>query len=74
MPWVTEHTYNGAGSGQAFFLGGLDKAPVLERFKPHIFFDDQLSYCEPASKIIPTGHVPSGVKNDCKYDIKDTLD
>ena len=59
---------------EAFFLGGLDKVPVLERFKPHIFFDDQLSYCEPASLIIPTGHVPSGIKNDCNEIQKDTLD
>lgn len=49
---------------EAFFLGGLDKTPVLEIFKPHIFFDDSKSYCEPASSIVPTGHVDSGVKND----------
>lgn len=48
---------------EAFFLGGLDKTPVLEIFKPHIFFDDSSSYCEPASTIVPTGHVNSGVKN-----------
>jgi 5'-nucleotidase len=48
---------------EAFFLGGLDKAPILESFKPHIFFDDQHTYCINASKVVPTGHVPSGVKN-----------
>ncbi|OGO76482.1 MAG: 5'-nucleotidase [Clostridiales bacterium GWB2_37_7] len=48
---------------EAFFLGGLDKTPVLDIFKPHIFFDDSRSYCEPASSIVPTGHVDSGVKN-----------
>jgi 5'-nucleotidase len=49
---------------EAFFLGGLDKTPVLEMFKPHIFFDDSRSYCDPASSIVPTGHVDSGVKNE----------
>lgn len=48
---------------EAFFLGGLDKAPILEKFKPHIFFDDQQTYCQSAAKVAPTGHVPSGVKN-----------
>jgi len=48
---------------EAFFLGGLDKIPILETFKPHIYFDDQKTYCEPASTVIPTGHVPFGVKN-----------
>lgn len=48
---------------EAFFLGGLDKAPILASFNPHIFFDDQHTYCINASKVVPTGHVPSGVKN-----------
>lgn len=48
---------------EAFFLGGLSKEPILERFRPHIFFDDQQSYCLPASKYVPTGHVPAGVAN-----------
>jgi 5'-nucleotidase len=49
---------------EAFFLGGLDKAPILDKFKPHIFFDDQQTYCQSASRVAPTGHVPSGVKNE----------
>ncbi len=53
----------GIGVDEAFFLGGLDKAAILESFDPHIFFDDQHTYCINASKIVPTGHVPSGVKN-----------
>lgn len=48
---------------EAFFLGGLDKAAILEQFRPHIFFDDQQTYCQSAAKVAPTGHVPSGVKN-----------
>lgn len=53
----------GIGVDEAFFLGGLDKAPILEQFRPHIFFDDQQTYCQSASMYVPTGHVPSGIKN-----------
>lgn len=53
----------GIGIDEAFFLGGLDKAPILDRFRPHIFFDDQQTYCQNAAKFVPTGHVPSGIKN-----------
>ncbi len=55
--------YWGVNVDESFFLGGLDKAPILEQFRPHIFFDDQMAYCDPASKIVPTGHVPSGIAN-----------
>lgn len=51
---------------EAFFLGGLSKEPILEKFRPHIFFDDQQTYCLPASKLVPTGHVPSGIANQQK--------
>ncbi len=54
----------GISVDEAFFLGGLDKAAILESFDPHIFFDDQHTYCLNASKVVPTGHVPNGVKND----------
>lgn len=53
----------GVSIDEAFFLGGYDKAMVLERFKPHIFFDDQQNYCHNASAFVPTGHVPSGINN-----------
>lgn len=42
---------------EAFFLGGVQKDGVLARFRPHIFFDDQRSYCERASERTPTAHV-----------------
>ncbi|NBB75639.1 MAG: 5'-nucleotidase, partial [Bacteroidetes bacterium] len=41
----------------AFFLGGVDKGPVLESFNPHIFFDDQDIHVESAAKRVPTGKV-----------------
>jgi 5'-nucleotidase len=42
---------------ETFFLGGIEKAPVLEALRPHIFFDDQLSHLTPASRFIPSAHV-----------------
>lgn len=41
----------------AFFLGGVDKGPVLKEFNPHIFFDDQDVHIEAASDQVPTGKV-----------------
>ncbi|MFW5443609.1 MAG: 5'-nucleotidase [Methylococcaceae bacterium] len=43
---------------EVFFLGGMDKTPVLEAFQPHIFFDDQELHVENASKVVPAGKVP----------------
>ncbi|CAM3677912.1 5'-nucleotidase [Marinicrinis lubricantis] len=48
---------------EAFFLGGIDKRRVLQIFKPHIFFDDQVSHIEGVSRIAPSVHVPFGVTN-----------
>ena len=42
---------------EAFFMGGVSKAKVLEAFRPHIYFDDQDAHCEPASKLVPTAKV-----------------
>jgi len=48
---------------QAFFLGGVEKNKVLELYRPHIFFDDQLAHAQPASRILPAVHVPFGIAN-----------
>ena len=48
---------------ESFFLGGLDKGVFLREFAADIFFDDQQQHCNSASKYVPTGHVPSGIKN-----------
>lgn len=48
---------------QAFFLGGVEKTKVLERYRPHIFFDDQLAHARPASRVLPAVHVPFGIAN-----------
>ncbi|WP_028652635.1 5'-nucleotidase [Nocardioides halotolerans] len=46
-----------------FFLGGWEKAAVLAILKPHIFFDDQMSHLEGTLGVVPSVHVPFGVKN-----------
>jgi 5'-nucleotidase len=48
---------------EAFFMGGVSKTQILHKFKPHLFFDDQEAHCLPASSVVPTGHVPYGIKN-----------
>ncbi|AAU92641.1 5'-nucleotidase [Methylococcus capsulatus] len=48
---------------EALFLGGRDKSQFLAAFGADIFFDDQKSNCEAASRHVATGHVPHGVAN-----------
>jgi 5'-nucleotidase len=48
---------------EVFFLGGIEKTRVLEVFKPHIFFDDQLIHVEGAAATVPCAHVPFGIAN-----------
>jgi 5'-nucleotidase len=48
---------------ESFFLGGIDKARVLRVFRPHVFFDDQLSHIEGTAQIAPSVHVPFGSAN-----------
>ncbi|MGZ8319408.1 MAG: 5'-nucleotidase [Telluria sp.] len=54
----------GVSANETFFLGGMDKARVLSVFKPHIFFDDQLTHLKASpGGTIPMVHVPFGVAN-----------
>ena len=48
---------------EALFLGGLDKGEFLRAFGADIFFDDQRTHVESASRHVPAGHVPHGVAN-----------
>jgi len=48
---------------ETFFLGGLEKRPILEIMKPHIFFDDQMTHLDSVAKNIPSVHVPFGIRN-----------
>ena len=43
---------------EAFFLGGVSKTDVLQAFGAHIFFDDQRTHTDPASKVVPSAVVP----------------
>jgi 5'-nucleotidase len=51
---------------QTFFLGGMDKGRILAEFKPHLFFDDQMTHAGPAAGTVPSVHVPFGVINEPK--------
>ncbi|HUG47667.1 MAG TPA: 5'-nucleotidase [Candidatus Limnocylindria bacterium] len=42
---------------ETFFLGGIEKAPVLAALRPHIFFDDQLGHLKEAQRRVPAAHV-----------------
>jgi 5'-nucleotidase len=53
----------GVAADETFFLGGMDKARVLAIFKPHMFFDDQLSHLKSNGSAIPMVHVPFGIAN-----------
>lgn len=47
----------------AFFLGGWEKSRVLAVLRPHIFFDDQMTHLEGAQDVVPSVHVPFGIRN-----------
>ena len=47
----------------AFFLGGIEKAKVLEILRPHIFFDDQPAHLKSTSSVVPSVHIPFGITN-----------
>ena len=54
----------GVSADETFFLGGMEKARVLSVFRPHIFFDDQLTHLKAApGGTIPMVHVPFGIAN-----------
>lgn len=43
---------------EVFFLGGVRKSDVLKAFNANIFFDDQATHTDPASKLVPSARVP----------------
>ncbi|PIZ03958.1 MAG: 5'-nucleotidase [Gammaproteobacteria bacterium CG_4_10_14_0_8_um_filter_38_16] len=44
---------------EALFLGGLAKGTFLKAFQADIFFDDQQTHCDSASRHVTTAHVPN---------------
>jgi 5'-nucleotidase len=53
----------GVMANDAFFLGGVEKKLVLDVLQPHIFFDDQSGHLASASEVVPSVHIPFGIKN-----------
>lgn len=49
---------------EVFFLGGINKSRILEEFRPHIFFDDQLGHIQGTAQVAPSVHIPFGVANE----------
>lgn len=54
----------GVDVDDAFFLGGIEKGPVLKLLGPDIFFDDQLTHIESALEHTLSAHVIFGVRNE----------
>ncbi|WP_297080833.1 5'-nucleotidase [uncultured Demequina sp.] len=54
----------GVTINDAFFLGGIEKARVLEVLRPHLFFDDQDGHLTGALTHVAGVHVPYGVANE----------
>ncbi|NLC10510.1 MAG: 5'-nucleotidase [Gammaproteobacteria bacterium] len=57
---TTLHSW-GVEADETFFLGGMDKRHILNVFRPHIFFDDQLGHLQ--AKDLAMVHIPFGVAN-----------
>jgi 5'-nucleotidase len=57
---------------EVFFLGGIAKSRVLDVFKPHIFFDDQIQHIEGVAGVTPSAHVPFGVANEASLELRQT--
>uniref|UniRef100_A0A8D3BYQ5 Cytosolic 5'-nucleotidase 1A-like n=1 Tax=Scophthalmus maximus TaxID=52904 RepID=A0A8D3BYQ5_SCOMX len=49
---------------EAVFRSGAPKGPMLEKIRPHIFFDDQMHHVKGAAKMGTVAcHVPYGIRN-----------
>jgi 5'-nucleotidase len=44
---------------ECFFLGGIEKGPILDALRPHIYFDDQRLHLESSAKFTPSAQVLS---------------
>lgn len=51
----------GVEANATFFLGGMEKSRILNTYKPHIFFDDQISHLQ--AEGLALVHIPFGVAN-----------
>ncbi|GIG53349.1 5'-nucleotidase [Demequina activiva] len=58
----------GVTVNDAFFMGGIEKAKVLEVLRPHLFFDDQDGHLTGALQHVAGVHVPYGVANETLFE------
>ena len=56
----------GMSAAELVLLDGLNKRPVLEAIRPHIFFDDQLRHLEDTASVVPSVLIPFGIHNETK--------
>ncbi|KAJ1177955.1 hypothetical protein NDU88_003206 [Pleurodeles waltl] len=62
----------GLETDEALFLAGAPKGPLLEKIRPHIFFDDQMFHVEGAQQMgTIAAHVPYGVAQKQKRPTED---
>lgn len=54
----------GMSAAELVLLDGLNKRPVLEAIRPHIFFDDQLRHLEDTASVVPSVLIPFGIHNE----------
>ncbi|MDP6102939.1 MAG: 5'-nucleotidase [Dehalococcoidia bacterium] len=47
---------------ECFFLGGIEKGPILHALRPHIYFDDQRFHLESSAKNTPSAQVLSDLE------------
>lgn len=58
----------GMSAAELVLLDGLNKRPVLEAIRPHIFFDDQLRHLEDTASVVPSVLIPFGIHNEVKVE------
>lgn len=58
----------GLETDEALFLAGAPKGPLLEKIRPHIFFDDQMFHVAGAQEMgTVAAHVPYGVAQTSRW-------
>lgn len=53
----------GMHAAELFLMAGHPKSKVLEAFRPHIYFDDQITHLEAAVNV-PSVLIPFGIRNE----------
>jgi 5'-nucleotidase len=48
---------------ECFFLGGIEKGPILNALRPHIYFDDQSIHLESSAMTTPSAQVLSNLES-----------